>query len=226
MSLDQLIEPEITVGSELGLFLESLAARPDVHSILEIGSSSGDGSTQCFVNGMEKNPSHPFLVCIELSHRRYDALCQRYADNAGVNCLQGCTVPPETWMTDDEVSRFYLTHKTNLNQYPLEQVLGWKTKDLKYLKMPQMFDGFNVLKQAKQILAPETHFDLVLIDGSAFTASAELDEVIGAKILCLDDVQDCKNNHNYHRLKSDPRYRLVRENPNLRNGYAVFEKIV
>jgi hypothetical protein len=68
-------------------------------------------------------------------------------------------------------------------------------------------------------------FDAVLIDGSQFTGSLELDDTYGARFLMLDDTSTFKNFTNYQRLRADPQYRLVGENPSLRNGYAIFERI-
>jgi hypothetical protein len=66
-------------------------------------------------------------------------------------------------------------------------------------------------------------FDAVLIDGSEFTGSAELDEVYGARFILLDDTETFKNWKNMRRLEADPRYRLVQHDPSTRNGFAVFQ---
>ncbi|MBW2169777.1 MAG: tetratricopeptide repeat protein, partial [Deltaproteobacteria bacterium] len=65
----------------------------------------------------------------------------------------------------------------------------------------------------------------VLIDGSEFTGKAELDEVYGAKIIMLDDINGYKNYHNYQRLVADKTYELIAENWQVRNGYAAFRRI-
>jgi hypothetical protein len=44
---------QITIDSPLGKFLNEQAK--SAHTILEVGTGSGLGSTQCFVEGMEKN---------------------------------------------------------------------------------------------------------------------------------------------------------------------------
>jgi hypothetical protein len=64
---------------------------------------------------------------------------------------------------------------------------------------------------------------MVLIDGSEFTGRAELDETYGAKFILLDDIRTLKNEFNYERLRADAFYTLVKENLDLRNGYAVFQ---
>ena len=39
--------------------IQKLAQIEDIATILEIGSSSGAGSTEAFVTGMRNNPNHP-----------------------------------------------------------------------------------------------------------------------------------------------------------------------
>lgn len=78
--------------------------------------------------------------------------------------------------------------------------------------------GITAIKNSYSI----ERFDLVLINGSEFTGEAELDELIGARWIALDDVNAYKNFHNYQRLSMDPDYTLIAENWQLRNGYALF----
>ena len=65
----------------------------------------------------------------------------------------------------------------------------------------------------------------MLIDGSEFTGRAELDEVIGARFLLLDDTLTYKNYDNVRRLEADERYRLVEADRCVRNGFAIFERV-
>ncbi len=79
MSLNKIIVPEISNGE----FYESLvhiARRPDVTSILEIGSSSGAGSTQALVEGVQSRFDRDTinLYCMELSRERYIQLFSTY----------------------------------------------------------------------------------------------------------------------------------------------------
>lgn len=68
-------------------------------------------------------------------------------------------------------------------------------------------------------------FDVVLIDGSAFTGRAELGEIYGAWHIALDDIGTLKNHANFARLSADRDYELVESSIHLRNGYAVFERV-
>jgi hypothetical protein len=68
-------------------------------------------------------------------------------------------------------------------------------------------------------------FDFVLIDGGEFQGYAEFRMLKGARFICLDDVNSYKCRFAYDELMEDSSYRLYAENWNLRNGWAVFEKV-
>ena len=65
---------------------------------------------------------------------------------------------------------------------------------------------------------------MVLIDGSEFTDTAELELVYGARFILLDDICTFKNFTSRQRLLNDPNYECIEENLDLRNGYAIFKK--
>src|SRR5262245_55758950 len=83
--LDRLIRPEI-VRDAFSRAIEDVAATPGVREILEIGSSSGEGSTAAWVRGAERNPTRPRLHCIEVSIERHAALVRRWSDRDFVHC--------------------------------------------------------------------------------------------------------------------------------------------
>lgn len=217
----QLIPPEIK-NDEFYLAIQKLAREADIKTVLEIGSSSGGGSTEAFVNGLRENPNQPTLFCMEVAKLRFAELQKCYEKESFVKCYNISSVTLDGFPTEDEVINFYNTQPTNLNQYPLQQVLEWLRQDIEYVKNSGVSDaGIKRIKQENQI---ET-FDLVLIDGSEFTGVTELQEVYGAFFLLLDDITTYKNYKNYYKLLKDPNYTLIAENKVLRNGYAIFQKI-
>jgi glycosyltransferase involved in cell wall biosynthesis len=218
--LNHLIPPEIK-HDDFYRIIQTIAQRADVKTILEIGSSSGAGSTAAFVAGIRGNASQPTLFCLEVSQPRFAELQQHYANDAFVRCYNVSSVAIEQFPLPEDVIEFYHTTPTNLNRYPLEQVLGWLQQDIDYVKAAGVSDaGIQKIKQDHQIDC----FDAVLIDGSEFTGTAELAQVYGAKFILLDDICTFKNYQNYQQLGSDPNYVLIEHNPNLRHGYAVFQR--
>ncbi len=218
--LNYLIPPEIKNDAFYNVIYR-LSQDPSLNTILEIGSSSGDGSTEAFATGIQNNPNHPALFCMEISKPRFKALQQRYAHTQQVRCYNVSSVPLEAFPLEKDVVNFMKNTPTNLNMYGIDTVIGWLRQDIEYVKsssVPQ--NGIEIIKTENNIL----YFDMVLIDGSEFTGMAELKFLYGARYILLDDINAFKNYTNYQELLSDPAYELLEENKSLRNGYAVFKK--
>ncbi|BAY19103.1 group 1 glycosyl transferase [Anabaenopsis circularis NIES-21] len=219
-SLDNLIPPEIS-EDELYKAIQKLASEANIKTVLEIGSSSGGGSTAAFVQGINNNPHQPTLYCMEVSKNRFGELQKRYADNSFVKCYNVSSIDVGKFPDKNEVVNFYYQKETDLKKYPLEQVLLWLEQDIEYVKSSGVSgDGIKKIKEENNI----DYFDIVLIDGSEFTGSIELDEVYGANFIILDDINTFKNFDSHQRLLRDPNYTLVHQNIYLRNGYSIFKK--
>jgi len=216
---DQTIPPEI-IDDEFYEVIRTLARTATVRTVLEIGSSTGEGSTRAFVEGLSENPAGPRLFCLEVSRPRYKELVARYAENPLVTCYNLTSVPISRFPTEAEVSSFYRDRPSQLNRVPLREVLRWLRQDLRYVgRLNASQNGIEAIKTEHGV----DRFGIVLIDGSEFSGPAELDEVYGANYILLDDIGTFKNLGNYERLLADPAYRLRACNKALRNGYAVFE---
>jgi hypothetical protein len=220
--LNYLIPAEIK-NDEFYYLLQFIVEQPEVRTVLEIGASSGEGSTEAFVTAMRgQPPGSKQLYTLEVSKVRYAALKQRYAADPSVHAYNLSSVTVADFPSVEEVTAFWQSRVERLGGLPLDVFLGWRQQDIDYiLDSGVPTDGIRTLQRETGIAV----FDAVLIDGSEFTGQAELDRVYGATYLCLDDSNVFKNFDNYHRLVADPKYVLVAENPNLRNGYAVFKKM-
>lgn len=222
MGLDSLIPPEIA-GDPFADTIEEVASTVGVREILEIGSSSGEGSTAAWVRGAVRNTLRPRLHCIEVSRERHAALVARWGDQDFVHCHHVSSVPVECLASAAEIERFYRDVPSQLREFELMAVLGWLQQEIDYLREYGLSSrGIALIKERYGI---ET-FDAVLIDGSEFAGPAEFEEVYGARFLLLDDTETFKNWHSSRRLRADPSYRLIRADPHVRNGFAVFERVV
>src|SRR4051812_27015257 len=105
-SLDRLIPPEILRDGFYDL-IQRLARDPSVRTILEIGSSAGQGSTAAFVAGIRANPARPNLFCLELSKPRFQALRETYANEPQVRPYNGSSVPASAFPSEADVASFY-----------------------------------------------------------------------------------------------------------------------
>jgi hypothetical protein len=220
--LDRLIPPEIK-NDRFSRTIAEIAATPGVKEILEIGASSGGGSTEAFVSGALRNPDgRPRIHCIEVSEARFAALRDRWRSHGFVHCYNVSSVPIESFPSAEEVTRFHRDVRSKLRKNRLQKVLGWLQQDLDYLRDHGLSrHGIREIREEHGI----DRFDAVLIDGSEFTGKAELEEVYGARFLLLDDTRSFKNWENLARLSADPAYRLVKKSRWTRNGFAVFERV-
>ena len=216
---DRLIAPEI-LDDAFYEVLKGLGRVEDLRHVLEIGSSSGEGSTRALVGTLQLNRHKPVLYCLEVSRARFAELQRAYQKYDFVRCYNMSSVVSSRVASEDEIRAFYNTHRTALNRYDLATIFGWRTEGLQYLKEHPELDrnGIAEIKKANGI----AHFDLVLIDGSEFTGAAELDDVYGAKIICLDDTNAFKCYAARQRLLGDPLYESLADDQTLRNGYSIF----
>lgn len=198
---------EVTINDSFGRAMARYSYGLDVG--LEIGGGTGDGSTQCIrTKKLFSIENHPDRIG---RHRMNLEL------KGGVS-IQGTAVIHSLWMNKKDVEEFYRTTKTNLNQYPVEQVLGWYDECLETAKPYQTssIEDISVEHNA--------NFNFVLIDGSPFSGEAELRCVrpfLAEKaIIALDDTNDIKNWTNYHKLKGFAK--LLWEDWSVRNGAAIF----
>lgn len=220
-ALDKVIAPEIK-DDAFYRALTRVAATPHLGSILEIGASSGAGSTEALVAGIMANTTTPSLHCIEVSTERYLRLRHRYRDKPFVHCHNVSSVPLESFASESDVANFLSTADTSLRGTSLKVILGWRSQDMEYVAERMIAtSGISMIKDSFGI----DIFGAVLIDGSEFTGAAELKETYGARFVLLDDICTFKNYDNFRSLSSDPAYRVIEASTSPRNGYAIFERV-
>jgi hypothetical protein len=221
--LDRLIPPQVK-RDRFYRTIQRVAASRGVKAILEIGASSGEGSTEALVSGALANPGGPPIIhTIEVSEVRFQALVERYRAYAFVRCHNVSSIPAEEFPGEEEVTRFYREVRSKLRNNRLEKVLGWLRQDLAYLREHPALSAPGVERIAAA--AGVDRFDAVLIDGSEFTGERELRLVEGARFILLDDTRSFKNWRSQERLRADRRYRRIAWSRLRRNGWAAFERV-
>ena len=199
---------EVTINDSFGKALAKYSEGLEIG--LEIGGGTGDGSTQCIrtkkLFSIENHPDRIGRHSMNLSAR------------GGVS-INGTATLPSLWMNQLDIAEFYGTNKTALNQYPLDQVLGWYHECIEFAQ-PYSTNAIEDIHIENKV-----NFNFVLIDGSPFSGEAELRCVrpfLAEKaIIALDDVNDIKNWANYHKLKGFAK--LLWEDWSVRNGAAIFQ---
>lgn len=223
MSIETIIPPQI-INDELADWLTKLAARPDVNTVLEIGSSDGSGSTAAIVKGLLSKASPDWrMLCLEVSKPRFESLVKRYELlQPKMRFYNMASVIRDHAMRQSEIRRFLMEHPNlNISKYPGDTVVGWFYEESNYIIDNKIEEGG--IERIKQENAVDK-FDLCVLDGSAFCGMAELHQVWGAKIIVLDDTEDIKHAHSVDMLKNREGYSLIAGNPKLRNGFEIWER--
>lgn len=213
--MNNIIGPEIT-NDEFAIALETIVASFPIKSILELGASSGDGSTACFVRGMHTNTTVQ-LYSLEASKERFEVLQQRYAGRARITCINAFSVPKEQWLTPAQIDA-YIPHYGN--EFSGDTYKGWLQMEIDYQAKSGVPD--NGIEQAMTLNGGP--FNFVLIDSSLFSGDAEFKAVYGSEFIALDDVRSMKTGPSLRQLHSDPNYRLHASGQN-RYGWAIFRHI-
>ena len=209
-ALNRLIAPEIKADALYAL-IKHLAATEVLDNVLEIGSSSGGGSTEAFVAGLSQNSGHPKLFCIEVSKPRFEKLQQTYQSYPFVHCYNRSTVSIEQFPSPETVATFYREVQTNLQSFRLPVVLDWLRQDIQYVREAGVESG--AIEKIKADYGIKT-FDMVLIDGSEFTGEVEFGFIVGARLILLDDTNTFKCHKVRQSLLTDPMYRSDRRQSN------------
>jgi hypothetical protein len=213
--------------------LEMLANRPEIKTILEIGSSSGEGSTKALTDGIISRSSYEGvqLHCLEISRVRFENLQTHYSPYNFVYVHRKSSVGLDSFPTFKELRNFYKNTPSILNNYTFDEVSSWLKKDMDYLStnlqelsnvsLDYSIFGIESVRQEFRI----AEFDLVVIDGGEFLGYAEYLQLKGAKWICLDDINSFKCRQAYDELSKNNDYRLHEENWETRNGWAIFQRI-
>jgi len=183
----------------------------EIKTVLEVGASSGDGSTEAIVSGMSVLQDK-VLYTIEASPARFESLSERYKNLDWVKPINGSSVPVEEYMSKGSVELFYKLTPTQLNEYSLDTVLSWYQDEL------SLIDKWGIPTGAMEGIEP----DMALLDGSPFCGYAEYLKIDGAKIIILDDILDIKHYHSHQALRSNNNYECLFCNLTLRNGYSIW----
>ncbi len=222
--LEKLIPPEIK-NDLFYSYLHQISLAPQFKNFLEIGASSGQGSTHAFVTGIRerKDKEKVKLFPMEISDIRFKALLHEYKKDSFVKAYRVSSISSKNFPTKDEIIAFYNNSISNIRQYPIETILSWYEEDQIYLELNSdiNIEGIDLIKKENKI----SNFDVVLIDGSEFTGERDLYSTIGAKIIALDDINTFKNWNSFQILNNHSSYHLVIADRKTRNGFAIFERI-
>lgn len=202
--------------------IKNLSSLSSVKKIIEIGSSSGDGSTKSFIEALSKRKDLEEItfICLELSNVRFKKLQNYLTPYKFATAYNLSSVNISSFQSEEQVRKFYISRETNLNKNSLSTVLSWRKQDIEFIKSSGNICGIEAIKRSQGF----DSFDLCLIDGSEFTGKAELEYLLGTKYILLDDTESLKCKEAFEILNKRSDYELIEYQPSCRNGFAAFKK--
>jgi hypothetical protein len=225
-----LIAPEITNGTFFDL-IQDISSRKDVVNIIEIGSSSGEGSTRALVESLSKVLDDPKSVhCLEVSKERFEKLSNYLKIDSRFIAHRISSVMISDFPEFEFIENFHKKTNSKLNKYHLDTIKSWYEKDIAYLRNnPELVpkNSMNISVGGIEWIKDKYNlekFDFVIIDGGEFSGFREFEYVKGANFIALDDVNSFKCHQAFKALEADSLYRCVDSDLNDRNGWAIFQK--
>ena len=108
--LDAIIDAEVNQNTRSYYIIQEYLKRVPVSTIIEIGASSGGGTTEALIKGVLNSPSKGNgvrMASVEVSRARFKNLKERYQDIPFFTPYNTSSVPLDKFPSDDDV-RFFM----------------------------------------------------------------------------------------------------------------------
>ena len=199
---------QINLGSIEGNFIYDLTKREDVNTIVEIGTWNGLGSTMCVIKSIIDSNQNKNFISVELYPHMYSDAKSNIKDYLDyVTLLNGKIIEfEEVYWFDHNILDIKNDAHANL----------YYNSDMEFLK-----NGVNVLDQIPEKI------DLLILDGGEYTTYPEWIKLKDrTKIVVLDDTIVLKCSKIRKEILNSNEYNTLFDNPHMRNGFSIFEKII
>ena len=194
---------QINLSSNFGKKLHDLAKDTLNKTFVEIGTWNGLGSTMCIYSGLKLRTDDWLFYSFETNTDKLTFAKNYYKDTKII--FSNDTVLQKIPEIKDIENILNITIQ--------DEQLKWLYTDNENMKKSNYFFSSNNLDK----------IDVLLLDGSEFYTYFEYLELRNkTKILCLDDINSIKCNRIYNELLLDNNWKLLEEDKNDRNGYAIF----
>jgi hypothetical protein len=218
--LDIIIDPEVNQNTQSYYVIQDYLKKVPVKTIIEIGASSGGGTTEALIKGITSRfyTEGIKMASVEVSRARFKNLKERYIGISFFTPYNISSLPLSRFPSEEQVAKFI--KETGIHGGNVEVVLDWLRQDIQYVK-DNNFD-VNGIQKIKEDFGVEK-FDLAVIDGSEFLGDEEFYELPDCDAYFLDDVFVYKNWNSHRLLENDKRYVKLFEEK-IRGGSSFFCK--
>jgi hypothetical protein len=224
--IDKIITPELHSNTQIYHAIQAYLKRVPVKTVIEIGASSGGGTTEALVNGLLAGPTKGEgvrMASIEVSKTRFQNLKQTYQHIPFFTPYNTSSLPLSRFPTDEQLIKFCI-EEYKMPESDCKGQLDMLHLDIEYVTN----NGFdtNGIQQIKDDMGVTT-FDLACIDGSEYLGYEEYKELPGCDAYILDDYNVHKNWFSHKVLLEHPEYVLFFEEKPIhgfKNGSSMFCK--
>ena len=223
-SLDTIIDPEINNNTYSYNFLKDYLKKVKVKSIIEIGASSGRGTTEALINGvLESDTKDLKIASLEISKNRFEILKNNYKEYDFFIPYNISSLPISRFPSYENVCKFI--NDTGIHNGDVLTVLGWLKNDIEYIIQNNIQqNGIEIIKNdLKEYLNYEGGFSLAIIDGSEFLGNEEYKDLQNCDSYLLDDIFAYKNYFSHIELLNNKNYINVYTDKS-RGGTSFFVK--
>jgi hypothetical protein len=209
--------PEIIEGGEFYNVMYNTIINNNIKKIIEIGSGSGNGSTQCFIKALSKisNNNDIHLHCFEPVYEWFTHLVANTSSFDWITCYNKSAICFDDLLVKNYDLDFWESEFNNVKYIESEKEVRrqWYNKDLPYFQK----ENFSEL--------PNIEADAILIDGCEFSGYSEYIKMHPSiKWIFLDDCFAAfKTRQIYTELKNNKSVELIGHGLE-RNGWAIFKR--
>jgi hypothetical protein len=205
--------PEITLNSQFGSFITTFIKYNNwIKNVIEIGSGSGNGSTQCFIAGLYGR-ENVNLICIEPKKEWFDDLVENTKFFYFVKPVNISAISYENLLIKTYDDYWFSEFNNRDDSYEIKN--KWYEQDLSFFKNIKLGEG---------TIENNKIYDCVFIDGCEFSGYSEY-FLLKNRTQCfiLDDIYSFKCNRVHKELLENNTWKIVAEG-NERNGWSCFIK--
>ena len=223
MHNNSIIPPEVKNDELYAKIIETIEMfSHEISTAVEVGASSGEGSTEAITYGLNKIVGPKKFFTIEASPNRFALLKDRYKHLEWVVPFLGSSVEMNEYLPIDFVKHYHETYNTAFCKYGLDFLVEWYKNEKSLIENnPESKTG--IIQLIKSDLKIDS-FDFVMLDGSPYTGYAEFSKIYGSKIIVFDDVYDIKHDKSHAFLRQTAAYECLFCNLKYRNGYSIWVK--
>lgn len=205
--------PEITLNTNFGQDIVKYLFKFNIKKAIEIGSGSGNGSTQSFLYYFDNvNDPEKELHCFEPMVSWFLDLKEITKDRNYCKLYNESAISYHDLLVKDYDNDFYYSEFNKLkNYYSKDLMKTWYDQDVEFFK------------QTEKSILPSIEAEAILIDGCEFSGYSEFKKINESiNLIILDDCLTAfKNNQTFHELCQNKQWQVLKVGDE-RHGYAFF----